>query len=810
MKHLNPQIAIMVVSSFFLASCAPSSKMNTITIKRDSFGTPHIYASDNYGLFYGYGYSLAQDRLYQMEMLRRSTQGTVSEVLGETYVGFDRQQRTLFWPDDIQAQLTALDKDTRNVFKGFAAGLNAYTDIVLNDENSLLPLEFSTNNFRPQNWTEYDVVMLFVGTMLLRYGDFNTEIANANFLSQLINQHGDNAAHAIFDMVNPTDHKAAPTTIKQSQNTSSSSPRQRHFVRPEIVEGLNAAAKPGHGFSNAVVLGAAHLKDAKAVLLNGPQFGWYTPAYTYSFGLHSPDWEAVGNAPLGYPLPMFGYNKNISWGSTWGAGDNVDIFVETLNSENPNQYKYKGQWKTLQSRQEILKVKDQADVPLTLQRSVHGPLVQINSETNRAYAKRRGWAGKELQTLTGWMDATKATHHDEWKNAVGKSALNVNWYYADRDGNIAYMSAGAYPKRAPGHDNRLPVSGEGDMDWLGIHPPSWNPQILNPKNGYLANWNNKPRKGFPNPDEWWYSWSEADRIKTLDDAIAKAGKMDPEQAWDLMMETAYVDPNVTYFKPLMLAALTASGNPKYADIHEALQNWDGRFQATHTDGTALVGDNRYQDGGIAIFRTWLGHMLGAVLGDDLPGPVGKALSTGTAYGTPLKPTAAGLNISVGNKLLFEILNAEQKALEPGYDFLNGRTAQDIWIEALEAARIDLEQKYGPDIKNWLLPVPATRFNDTNFLKTPQALSREERDDMPDMNRGTENNMTVFSGAETPIGYEIVAPGQSGFIAPDGTKSPHYEDQYELFRSHGKKRTWLSIEDVDANTTSTVTLSYIKD
>ncbi|PCI51842.1 MAG: penicillin amidase [Alphaproteobacteria bacterium] len=774
---------------------------SNITIKRDTFGTPHIYAKNDYDLFYGYGYVLAEDRLYQLEILKRSTQGEVAEVLGKDFIAFDRKQRTLFWPADIQADIALLDGNMKQLFEGFAAGINDRISRVLADPERLMPYEFNVNGFRPEFWTDYDVVMMFVGSMLLRFGDFNTELENQSFLTDLIETHGEEDAWKIFNAVIPTKNSFAPTTIPagdwQKLSGNGFSSRQGEYSGGGDSDDFLQTR--GHGFSNALVLGPERLIGAKSVLINGPQFGWYAPAYTYSVGFHSPNWDAVGNAPLGYPLPMFGYNKYITWGSTWAVMDNVDIFRETLNPENPRQYKYNGQWKTLRARKEIIKVKDGEDMEFTALNSIHGPVIHMNKQY--AFAKKRGWAGRELDTLTGWIEATRARNHAEWIKAVSKSALNVNWYFADKKGNIGYGSMGAYPVRAKGHDNRLPVSGEGDMDWVAIQSPAKNPQKLNPSSHYIANWNNKPGAGVDNPDEWWASWSEADRVKTIDDAVKKAGRMTPDAAWNLMMRAAFTDPNATYFKPLMLAALEKhqSGNPLYASVREVLFNWDGSFSETTGDGTFNSAGNSYKHPGNAIFRAWLGEMMTSVLSDDLPGKIGGIIARVTGYPTADKPTIGSHNISVGLKLLFEVLQGRSD-----YDFLNGRSADDIWIMALDRTINNLTAQYGRDISRWHLPVPATRFNHVNFMGIPQSLPATMREDMPDMNRGTENNMTVFKKSG-PTGYEVVPPGQSGFIKPDGEKAKHFDDQYLMYQKLQKKQTWLYKQDVDSHSERTYIL-----
>jgi len=817
LSHLTLACILSMSAATASSDAASPSKAgaeNSITtakIIRDGFGTPHIYAQDEYDLFYGYGYVLGEDRLYQLDMLRRSTQGKVAEVLGKEFAAFDQKQRTLFWPEDIRKQISALDENMQQLFKGYAAGINKRISQVLDDPENLMPYEFNANGFRPEYWTDYDVVMMFVGSMLLRFGDFNTEIENQQFLADLIKAHGKDDAWKIFNAVIPRSNDFAPTTIPsvdwQKIAATPPPPRQEKTSQSSMAN-LTAALSPftpkkrGRAFSNALVLGPERLEGAKSLLVNGPQFGWFAPAYTYSVGFHMPGWDAVGNAPLGYPLPMFGYNKHIAWGSTWGVIDNVDIFRESLNPENPRQYKHQGQWKTFRAREEVIKVKGAEDVKFTAYNSIHGPIIHQDSQQNHAYAKNRGWAGRELKTLIGWIEATRAKNHDQWLKAVKKSAINVNWYFADQKGNIAYGSMGAFPERRAGHDNRLPVSGEGKMDWHGIQSPSKNPQILNPSSHYVANWNNKPGAGVANPDEWWSSWAEADRIRIIDDAMKEAGKLTPEEAWDLIMQASFKDPNASFFLPHMLAALEKAGdkNPLYATLKTALSDWDGTYKKTTGHGSANASQNSYEHPGNAIFRFWITEMMASVLSDDLSGTIGNIIAHNTEYGTPDAPIMGGHDIPVGFKLLHEIIQGRSD-----YDFLNGKHKDEMWLASLEKSITKLTDKFGPDVKKWQLPVPATQFSHINFLGVPQALAASARNDLPAMNRGTENNMTILK-SEGSIGYEIVPPGQSGFINPKGVKAKHFDDQYLMYLNLEKKRTWLYKKDVDAHAERQYTLT----
>ena len=188
-----------------------------VTIRRDEYGMPHVYASTVYGIFYGYGYAVAQDRLFQMEMARRSTQGKVAEVLGEKMVAFDKSIRGNFSPERIQRQLAALPASERQILDGYAAGMNAWIAQVRAKPDSLTPKEFNDLQFQPSDWTPYDVAMVFVGTMANRFSDANSEIDNLALLTALKDRHGDMRAMQIFNQLRWMTDSRAPTTVPEEE-----------------------------------------------------------------------------------------------------------------------------------------------------------------------------------------------------------------------------------------------------------------------------------------------------------------------------------------------------------------------------------------------------------------------------------------------------------------------------------------------------------------------------------------------------------------------------------------------------------------
>ncbi|MGI9202902.1 MAG: penicillin acylase family protein, partial [Woeseiaceae bacterium] len=639
---MNRKMILLVM--IVLGGCATHPENAQVRIVRDDYGTPHIYADDIYGLYYGYGYSIAQDRLFQMEMARRSTQGTVAEILGADFIDYDKNARTLFEPASIRRQLAALEQKDKDVFVGYADGLNAWLAEIRLSPDQLTPKQFIDLDFSPGEWSGYDVAMIFIGTMNNRYGDFNTELENASILASLIAQHGAPGARQLFDLLNPRFTDNAPTTIPRedwsrpardalASRTPSYSPvslAQRNIITPVTT-----------GFSNCFVLGKEKLVDGGSILINGPQFGWFSPSYVYSVGMHGAGIDVVGNTPFGYPMVMFGHNSTISWGSTWGASDIVDIFAEQLHPQDPTQYLYKGKYNDLAHRVETIKVHGSDDVQFDVYRSVHGPIIHTDRDAGVAYAKHRAWDGGELDTLLAWLYATWAPDFETWKAEAEKSAINVNMYFADVDGNIGYFHGGQFPERVAGHDNRFPANGDGSMDWPGRQSVNEaNPHVLNPVTNYLANWNNKPGHGVLNPDFFFYSWVAADRVETLHEALDGQDQFTPEQAWAIIEQSSYADVYARFFLPLIDRAVAESGNARLREANDLLQNWNRSSRDSNEDGY-------YDEAGTAVFRTFIARLVDRVLRDDL----GEAYAyfADAGYPTVDKPTGAGTNIGPGVK-----------------------------------------------------------------------------------------------------------------------------------------------------------------
>jgi len=791
------QKVFVVLLALLLSACGNDSPENLqqVRIVRDDFGVPHIYANDIYGLYFGYGHSVAQDRLFQMEMTRRSTQGTVAEVLGAQYLDYDKGTRRLFDPASIRRQLDALEDEDRDVFAGFAAGINAWLAEIRSNAGELMPKQFIDNEFEPDDWTAYDVVMIFVGTMANRYGDFNTELDNLKIQQSLIARHGETQGKHLFNQLNPRFTDKAPTTIPH-EDWSVLVPDNLAGTSLDMFTPANYLAfteAVTTGMSNCYVIGKDKVEGANSILVNGPQFGWFSPAYIYSVGMHGAGIDVVGNTPFAYPMIMFGHNNSITWGSTWAAGDIVDIYAEQLNPDKPAQYRYEGRYRDLQHRVEVIRVRGGETINFDVYRSVHGPIIHEELDAGLVYAKHRAWDGRELETLLAWIAATRANDFESWKIEAAQSAINVNMYFADVRGNIGYFFGGHYPQRVTGHDNRFPVTGDGSMDWLGRLPVEQaNPHVKNPVSGFLANWNNKPGQGVMNPDFFFFSWSEADRVDILSNVLDRRDKFTADQAWALLTTSSYADVHAPYLLPLIDKAVQERDDERLEAVNGILQSWDRQSFDNDQDGN-------YDGAATAIFRSFVGVLLKNVLSDDLGDVFGPFSATG--YPTADVPTGAGTNIQTGMKAVIESLSGRG-----GYDLLNGERTSTVMAQSLVETLDLLAAEQGSDISAWRLPVAKRPFSNINFLGIPQAAGDELMIAPIEQNRGTENNMVVMA-EDAIVGWEVTPPGQDAFVSSAGEKGAHYDDQFEMYNNFGRKRMWFYAEDVEAHKASEAVVRY---
>lgn len=806
--------ALASIGSGAHASEATATRHGSVVIKRDSYGVPSIHANDTYSLFYGYGYALAEDRLFQIESTRRSSQGRAAEVFGADYLEKDREVLTNYDPETLRPQLAALKGEHRVALDGMVAGINARIRDVLADPEHLLPKQFKDFGFRPERWTDLDIAMSWLGQLLFRFSDYTSQISNTALLSELTASHGEAEARKIFSSLRWRDDRSAPLTVQiEDQEAGRAGKPGRAFkpvemssLLPLSPEAAFAEARqsitlwggsgPDHTphSSNTWLVNRSRLVDADAVMISGPQVGDHVPTMIWAASLHGAGLNVTGLTYPGLPYFHFGTNGTIAWGRTALAGSIIDVYQEHLNPANPHEYRFKGKWMPMQKRSVTIKVKDGKPVTLDLYSTVHGPVIAFDEKNRTAYSKRRAWAGREMESMFAYYDEMKAQSFSEWSAIIARKSNNQNQYYADRFGNVGYIQAGRYPIRPKDFEIQLPTPGTGEREWLGFQPAADNARVLNPKRGYIANWNNRPSIDVLNTDT--LLWSKLNHVDVITQQLDAKPKLTVAEVWDVNRKASHASEQHSYFVPLLRAAIANQPDgSRVRAIGEVIAGWDGQ-----EDDAARTG--RYASPGVAAYYEWMATALTRFYSRDIPkqylGGCGSERSAlNCPWGQPL-----------GAQVMYFALDRGQNGTPiPPFDFLHGVEPAEFIRATLAEADKTLSARYGADTSAWLLETrPKTWSTLSPGDAAPWSSPDEKYVSKPNQKRGSMNAIYVFKNGKVSM-CDAAPPGQSGFIAPDGTPDPHYRDQQQLYTSFDCKPRAINAAEVEAATVTRKQLTF---
>ncbi|USA55582.1 penicillin acylase family protein [Acinetobacter sp. C32I] len=798
----------------FVIGCHSSTQADSIsaqkqiTIKRDHYGTPHIYAKDTFGLFYGYGYAVATDRLFQMEMSKRTGLGTVAEVLGPDYVQYDIATHSRFNPENIRQQIARLSPEDRAIFEGYAAGFNKRVKEVLANP-ALMPKEFVDYGFKPSSWETEDIAMVWVGLILNRFFSASSEVSNLDLLTQLQKEKGQAEGLKVYQQLRWLDDPKAPTIIQSEQAPQFSARQQtipkkvlpisnqaaekylaqvRIALGKSVIDGVPTA-------SNAWVVKGDKTIEGQTVLYNGPQQGWYTPAITYAIGLHGAGYDLTGITPVGLPAILFGTNGKIAWGSTVGSLDTNDVYQLTLNPSNSKEYLYKGAYIPFEHKQVKIKVKNQADHILDVYKSKQGFVSTWDEKNHTAYAQKRSWEGVEIETLLGWANAAKASNWDEFLAQAKHVAASITWFYADTKDNIGVAALGRLPIRPENQHIQLPALGDGSMEWQGFYDFSHNPKQYNPEKGYISSWNNKAYAGLRSDSS---NFSYVDRVNELIEPLESKPKLSQQEIWDINKTGAWSDLNARYFIPSMIkAAQSDKASAQAKKVALLLAEWDLKLRPDREG-------KYYQSAAPAIMRAWLNQMIILVLKPNLSESIYQRY-TDTLYPVNNDPRSA--QPASASKLIWNALQGKQASVPQNVDFLKGQTADEVVLKALENALAELSKQYhSTDPNDWKIPVATMGFSSKNSVGIPWADASHEQQLSTYGNTGSATFRVVLNPNQISM-CSILAPGQSGFINQNGKTNAHFADQLPLFESYKCKDDAVSQKEIDQATQQSITLTY---
>ena len=501
-----------------------------VRVVRDTWGVPHIYANSDVDLFFAQGYVAAQDRLWQMEMWRRSAEGRLAEVLGQQAVGRDRMARLLKYRGRFDAEeFESYHPDAKRLMTAFVAGVNAF--IASNSEH--LPVEFVLTGIKPEPWT--------VEALLLRqvtFGDATSELQLARQVASL----GAAAANRRRNP-DPWDDLAVPNGLDVAsigENVlASTRSGGRGMPRPEILpahRGLFSAPQREHdahaamaedhvrepGSNNWVVSGAMSA-TGKPVVANDPHREVGNPSLRYIFHLNAPGWNVIGASEAPFVGIGLGHNERVAWGLTIVGTDQHDVYVEDVNPANPNEVRWQAGWEPLRIVREEIVIKGAAPQTVELKFSRHGPIFFEDRAKNRAYALRSALHEPGTAPYLAGLRLSQAKNCREFLDAAMYwKSPSENLICGDVDGNISWQASALTPNRH-GWVGRLPVPGTGAYEWQGFRKDL--PREFNPARGFVATANhNVQPKTYSPPLMFKNADTRFDRITRLEQMIVSGRK----------------------------------------------------------------------------------------------------------------------------------------------------------------------------------------------------------------------------------------------------------------------------------------------
>lgn len=755
-----------------------------VQVIRDRWGVAHIYAETQEDLFFAQGFVAAQDRLWQMEIWRRTGEGKLAEVLGESALERDRFARLMRYRGNMEAEWKSYAPDAKQIIEAFVRGVNAFIEI----SHDRLPIEFELTGIKPEPWTPEVCLTRMAGYVMTR--NASAEVLRA----QLARQFGpdkvdqwietDPAKRLVVPAgldLNGIDRKilaganaaSAPVRFSAAAGATSSLANETENL---ATDGLRRDWSDG---SNNWVVSGALSATGKPILANDPHRLIQLPSLRYLVHLVGPGWNVIGAGEPTLPGVAAGHNERVGFGFTIVGIDQQDLYVEQTDPNYPTVYRYKGRRLRMRVEREQIKVKGRAEpVEVELKFTRHGPVIYEDPKLQRAYALK--WIGSEpgsagylaslsLNRAKNWPEFLKAL--ERWK------VPSENLVYADVDGNIGWQAAGSAPVRR-GWSGLLPVPGDsGQYEWEGFLPLSELPGAYNPTRNFIATANHKViPEGYKH--EINFEWAAPYRFKRIEEVLGKGTKFTIEDFGRLQHDEASLPAR----ELVRLVGSLKTTDPAVREARDLLLGWD---LVLSKDSPAA-----------ALFEVWLSKL----------DSIFKAAIPVEAW------TAIGGRISL-LKLIRELRSAEPTLFGSGHLAASKRDSE--LARTLAEAVADLRSQFGRDSRRW-------RWGDLHVAQFRHTLSTDETTrsvfDLKSVARGGDGNtvnatagpqFTQQSGAsfreildlsDWDNSVAINVPGQSG-----QPTSPHYGDLLPLWGEGKYFPLLFSRDEVEKNASARLVL-----
>jgi penicillin amidase len=563
-----------------------------VKVRRDERGIAYVEAEDELDLYFAQGYVTASDRLWQMDLFRRSARGELSEIFGKAALEEDKRRRTYGFTHVAEATAAQADPRSRAVMEAYAAGVNAYIDTL--DDKSL-PLEFQLLGFRPRHWTPADSAAVGKNFAEALSSTWTLDINRALFA----NLPPDKAA-ALFPDASPQDVLVVGTDTTDRKSATPSKPTSALPRRDDSAElfaelshiqqteertrariGLHAEDLAA---SNNWVVSGKRTASGKPLLANDPHLPASAPSIWHMIHLSAPGLRVAGVTAAGAPGVIIGHNERVAWGLTNLGPDVQDVYREQFDPQNPRRYQTPAGWRDAEVRREEIKVRksllgtETEVVPHDVFVTRHGPVVLRRGADS--YALRWTALSPTATEFSAFYKLNRARNWKEFGEALKDyGGATQNFVYADVDGHIGYYGAGLIPVRSSG-DGSLPYDGTKDEgEWKGFIPHAELPHVFDPPSGIIVTANSRV-VGRDYPHFLTHVWAPPTRARRIHDLLTAKQKLTVED-FRAVQSDAYTISGATFAREVAKVAREAgldAKDEKWRETVRLFEAWDGQLE----------------------------------------------------------------------------------------------------------------------------------------------------------------------------------------------------------------------------------------
>lgn len=775
-------VSVNTLSPTYDGKRALPKLLNETNVYYDSYGIPHIYAANEEDAFRTLGYVHAQDRLWQMELLRRIGSGRLSEVFGGTMLDTDKFFLSLGIDEATKQTVAELDGNnpTVQLSQAYLDGINQFI------EEGPTPIEFYLTGIDKAPFQLEDIFNT-VGYMAFSF-------AMAHKTDPLLTNIKDKLGPEYLDDL---DLSVDPNTIWIKNHKDAPKETMRNSIAVTVSQALGALSLPLFEGSNSWVIAPEKTKNGKVIFANDPHIGFSQPAVWYEAHVSAPNFEKYGFFMGGIPFPLLAHDHHLAYGMTMFENDDIDFFYEETHPTEKEKYRTKEGWSTYEEVNKIIKIKDSTDYKFTYRKTVHGPI--LNGIADRVTGERpiaMWWmyTQHKNEVMDALYGMTHAKNKTEFQNALPKiHAPGLNIMYGDAEGNVAWWASAKLYKDVNSTNTKFVLQDTSDLNaperYLDF---SQNPQAINPPWKYVYSANNQPDSiaGIQYPG-YYLPENRAKRIVNL---------LEAKNDWDVEDAKEMINDVVSSVNPSIIVDLNGDVNREelsdaQISVLDKLLDWQGENNLDNTEPT--------------VFHRWVYFFLKNTFADELGEEMFKQFLSTHLLKRTIAPMAAKKESVWWNNITTEQEETKSQIVTASF------------IQAYES----LVNDFGPESGGWTWdkvhtlehPHPigqvAALRSFFNVGPYPVSGTREvinnmafnyDGDGMYEVTAGPSTRRIIdFADIENSLG--ISPTGQSG-----NPFSEHYSDQAEMFVKGEFRKMMLNEKEIKDTSKSLLTFKPTQD